>query len=490
MENKKDKQIRVSQICFFMFAAILFFAKGIGWVDGEPAFKVCMALSLIFWIAKMLLTDHAVNEFLGMTLLLAVTAVSYRMSGEKGILVSAMVITGVKGIDLRRQFKMYTWIWAACCLTNIVLCFAGITIDLTSPRDKFGTRLLSCNLGFPNHSVFQMSYMAFAMMFVFAYYKQMNTKKYVYLFLGNVLCYMYSLATTGFLCCTAGLLFSYLFGLAEKKDCGMGLIKIQSRLVLPVCLLFSLAAPFVTDPKVFGIFDSILNGRLNYSRYFMTSGNFTPFGCRIYEVMSKEYFFLDSSYVSALAQFGVITFIIVFGIYEWAIWKMGERHMTVELAITTAMIISGIAEPFLFNMSFKNISLFFVGEIFFAEGGIIFAKNSNMLKGRHIMLLSSKDRDVSMKCKLQSAISGIASKEYENPISDRIVRFIVGCIAVVPFVISMSLGVRNFLTKFCSVLTFRGMGRLEGLRAFITWFLVGWAAVYFIQRILSSRKKG
>ena len=479
-DDKTSSNTTIAELGFFIFASVLFFAKGIGWYDGMPVFKLFFIVASIGWLVKVLLTRYSVNEFISSFLLLFISFISYRMSGEKGILVAAMIIVGIKGVNLKKQFRVYTWIWIASCIINIFLCYAGISPDYASPREKFGSTFLSCNLGFSNHSVLQMSYMAFAMMFVFAYYEQMNKKRYLWLFIGNIIFYMYSFATTGFICCTMGLLLSYLFGEAEQKGKGIRLIRTAAKLVLPVCIVFALVAPLVNNEKIFAIFNSILNGRLDYSRYFMTSGNFTPFGCRIYEVMSERYFFLDSSYVSSLAQFGVITFVIFFALYEWAVWKMADRNMMAELGITVAMLISGLAEPFLLNMSFKNISLFFVGEVFFAEVGTHLAHHD-------IALFSSLNK-----------VLPIADIEYTGNSDDkckdtglrRLIRFFAGCVTALPYVLSMAFHCSNVLTKFCRVLTFRGLGRIEGLRALVTWFFVGWFAAFIIQRWPVGKKKG
>lgn len=482
MDNAEQSKaaVNISEIVYFMFAAMLFFAKGMGWYDGQRVFKICLFIALVFWCTKMILTPYSVRELIFMFILLASTAVSYRMSGDKGILLAAMVITGVKNVDIRRCAKGWTWVWGISCLFTIVLCFAGIAPNLYSPRDKYGILLHSCNLGFPNHSVLQMSYLAFVILLVYAYYDRLDRKSYIKLLLGNILVFLYTFSITGFAGTLLFLLLVYIYRIAENKGKGHAVLRGAAPWVLPLCAAFSILTPLLPqDSVVYSVINKILNGRLALSSIYMTSGPYTLFGCRIYDILGKAGLsFLDSSYVSSLAQYGIVTFLLMMFIYEAAIVYMKKYHKDLEIIVTSTLLITALEEPMLLNTSFKNNSLFLIGAMIFA-----------WFSGRNerIKMLSVHDG----KCEIRLPGEVVMTGDEQNKLSEsryRGARIAAGCMCVVPYILSMQMQRKNITTKFCEVLTLKGILRPEGIRAFFTWFLLGYCIVLLAQHCIVTRK--
>ena len=106
-----------------------------------------------------------------------------------------------------------------------------------------------------------------------------------------------------------------------------------------------------------------MNTRFNLTRWFLTEQPITAFGTR-FEIPNYRYT-LDCSYAYLFMQLGVVPFVVILTLYVLTIRRLARDGKLTELAITIGLCIAGGTEPFLFNMSFKNVTLLFVGEYLF-----------------------------------------------------------------------------------------------------------------------------
>ena len=356
MRNREQ----LSQFSCVIFMSCLFAAKGLGSSDGEPVFKLLLVAGSIFWIVKLILTRWELKEALASALLIALSAVSYRMSGEKGILICTMMFTAMKDVDLKKAFRIWTPVFGVSCIITVILFFLKIAPDYTSPRYKFGLQLTITNLGFPNHSVLSISYMVLVLMIIYTYQGKLKKWMYAAMILGCLLIFALTLSITGFLGTLLGLL---LIRFRER-------IPVMAEvLAFPVCALLSFLLPLLPQESgIFRFFDTLFNGRLYLSAAFLKSEFITPLGIRIYEdKIQMDDFYLDSSYVSALAFCGVVTFLVFATAYEIGIIRMSRNKDMLQAAILITLLICGLSEPFLFNTSCKNLSLIFAGAAFYSK---------------------------------------------------------------------------------------------------------------------------
>ena len=73
-------QVKLSELCFYLFFVALLFAKGIGLYDGQTSFKVFLLIALIGWIGKMLLTQYDYREIPLYLILIALGGIIYLIS--------------------------------------------------------------------------------------------------------------------------------------------------------------------------------------------------------------------------------------------------------------------------------------------------------------------------------------------------------------------------------------------------------------------------
>ncbi|MCR5304413.1 MAG: hypothetical protein K6E33_07595 [Lachnospiraceae bacterium] len=357
-----EKRKIIAEWSGILFVSCLLAAKGLGSSDGEPVFRTLIAVGGVFWLIKAFFTRWNLREAIFSAVFILVTFISYRMSGEKGILLCAMTFTAMKDMDLKKAFKVWTPVFGLSCIITVILFYLKIAPDYTSPRDKFGMHLTITNLGFPNHSVLSISYMVLVLMIIYTYRDRLKKWMYALMIAGCIWIFAVTFSLTGLIGTILGM------ALLLFRD------RINEKVVIaayPVCVLLSVLLPFLpTDSGVFKFCDLVFNGRLYLSSVFLKSGFITPFGIRIYEdKIQMENFYLDSSYVSALALCGVVTFAVFSAMYETGIIKLTWQKDTMAYAVLLTLLVCGLSEPFLFNTSCKNISLIFAGAAFYSGAG-------------------------------------------------------------------------------------------------------------------------
>ena len=397
----RDKTIiPISELFYFGYIVILFFAKGIGLYDGQPIFRIILVFALICYVGKMVMTEFSIKEFLIVGILLAIGATTYLVSGEKGALIYILMVTGLKNIPLLRIFKVAFITWTLSFGGMVLLTVTHIIESPFKIHDKFGFGfLIRWGLGHSHPNVLHISYLTFVMLAVYLIGKQFNLKWFILLMIGNIYILLYSLSSTGFVVvCLYLALNLYWF---YRKEFSL-IEKVLVNAVLPGCLLLSFAAPLVLSGRAFDIVNRIVNTRLNLSRHFLTTTPASFFGTRTSEITS-HWLTMDNSFVFAYVAYGAVLFVIIVLAYILIIHHYIKAKKGTELSLILATLVAGITEPFLFNLSFKNLSLFFFGELVF--------ENKAEKSQKSVYFLPKKIRDASLSFNIDVAF---INKKWED----------------------------------------------------------------------------
>ena len=105
-DKRADGTVTVREILYYLFFSLLFFAKGIGLYDGQGLFKIFLVLAFACFVLKMVTTDYTVRELALLAVLAIVALVSFSHTREKGILFTFAIVAGLKGIPVKRVFKV------------------------------------------------------------------------------------------------------------------------------------------------------------------------------------------------------------------------------------------------------------------------------------------------------------------------------------------------------------------------------------------------
>ena len=360
--------IPVSELAYYLFLCPILMAKAFGLYDGQIAFKIVLLAALLGFIVKMILTTYSLKEA-GLSIgLLALGFISYRVSGDKGMLLYIMMIVGAKNLSTRRIMKIAG---ITFCGSFVLMSVVTATRMINGPvkiHEKLGHLMARWCLGQAHPNVLHVSYLLFCIFVI--YMTQSSKKKNLILFLlmlGNIYIFLYSVSFTGLIAVIVFLMLCLYWTIMHGKSQKiMSWEKILLYGGFAFCVLFSMLAPILLRGRAFELLNKAVNTRLELSRYFLTTYPVSLWGHRISEIVTSS-ITMDCSYVYAYEAYGIVIFVLIIMGYGFLMKKLIREQRGVELCIVLACLIAGVTEPFLFNASFKNMSLLFFAEILYRQ---------------------------------------------------------------------------------------------------------------------------
>lgn len=390
-KGKEKVQLGLAEILYYFSFGIMFAAKGVGLDYGQKLFTICICFSILCLAGKLWLTKHTLKEWLVMLLLVLLGAGIYFNSGEQAALAAMLVIIGMKNVPLDRLFKVCLGIWGITFALSCMLGILHIRDGVVVVHQKLGLGpLIRWSLGYTHPNVLHVSYFVLASLLLLAcdYHGKKLWRAAGLLFAGNILVFLYSVSYTGVLIMTGYLALNlYLDARRNLKRPEKFLLQC----ILPFCVLFPLIGPFVTGGKVFDFFNKLLSTRFELVKNFFT--NFKPslLGTRAH-FDTTAHLTLDSSFAYLLMYYGIIAFVFFVTGYFLVVRRFIREKKNEELAIMIGIIVAGVTEQFLFNLSFKNLSFFFLGEYLFTY--ILKARRKNPMWNYEICLPGGTDRQI------------------------------------------------------------------------------------------------
>ena len=363
-KNEGRIELSIGEILYYLFFLSMLLVKGMGLYEGMKSYNICLLFAFVCVFFKLLLEKHTLLELSGIILMGVLGLIIYRVSGDKAPLIYICMIVGLKGISIVRIFKLGLPIWFMCMSVRTFMSLTGLEKGFVLAHEKLSLGpILRWSFGYPHPNVLQISYAVLAAFILYLSNKRGKElrKLLVLLFVGNCFVFLYAVSYTGFVL-TSLLLFIFYYCVTRAKFSCCEKIIINAMLQFSV--LFSIVGPLLTgEGMLLAGFDKLLNKILNMrflaSRIYLSQG-ITLFGENFSD--SRLGFALDCSYVSLLMNDGIVLFSIVIVLYAGAVFYYLKSNKRKELAVILAFVITGISEPFLFNTSFKNLSLLFVGE--------------------------------------------------------------------------------------------------------------------------------
>lgn len=364
-----DKNITVQEALFYGFFILLSLTKGLGFYEGQKVFILLTAAALVFGFLKLLVTPYTKRQAAVQILLFLITVVMYASSGEIAVFFVAFTVMGMKGISVKKTFHIALWVWASCAVVLSIFSFFRLEHTVYRVHAKMGLgHIFRWSLGFTHPNILHITYLMLCALIIWELEENYGFKQYLLLMLGNLLVFFYSISYTGFgivLVLLTGCLylkFRPKFGLLEKT---------AANLVLPVCLILSFVLPFYINgygmlSRLIQKLNFMLNTRIWLAEQFLRGGYGSLFGRDISQVV-KSSMTLDNSYVWCYINFGLIPTVMILAGYFALLFYDTHRQRTRELVILVCFLGAGWTEPLLFNTSFKNITLLFLGALLFLQ---------------------------------------------------------------------------------------------------------------------------
>lgn len=356
------------ELCYDIFFILMIAAKGLGLDSGDRLYYMLSMLATAAVAVKLLTTRYNAKEMMAMTLIGFIALAAYVNSGRLGIILSVLAVAGMKDMDIKKLFRTGLIVFGSAFAIKITGTVAGIFPNALTVHEKSGIgEVIRWGMGFSTGNVLHESYFILSVFTVYNMDRKYGVKQMLWLMAGNLLVFAFSLSYTGILVTSFYLLLG--FYAAKRKQLGKA-EQVMSQLVLPACLLCSFVPPFLVGTEIGDRLNELLQARPAFSHYYLTNQPITMFGARMKDVPGF-WVIMDNGYVYYLMTFGIAAFAVFCLGYAAVIAEYGgirrknKESRNRELAVIYGFLIYGIMEQFISN-AFMNISLFFLGEAFFA----------------------------------------------------------------------------------------------------------------------------
>lgn len=357
-----------AEACYLAFFILLSVTKGLGLYEGQKLFELLVLPALLFGFVKLVITPYTRKQWVMVTALFLLTCIVYYNSHERGVLFLAFTVLGMKKISVKKIFHIGLWVWSVCAVFLSIFSFFCIEHTVYRVHAKLGLgHIFRWSLGFSHPNILHITYLALCAFILYALGERYQFRHFCILMAGNLLVFFYSVSYTGF-GIVAVLLAGGLYVRIRPRFCFVE--KLMANLVLPVCLVLSFVLPFYLFDNKYAYYvqklNFILNTRIWLAEQFLRSEYRSLFGADISQVV-KSSMTMDNSYVWGYINYGLIFFAILMLGYFVLLFYDTHKQRTLELVILICFLGAGWTEPLLFNTSFKNVTLVFLGSLLFLQ---------------------------------------------------------------------------------------------------------------------------
>lgn len=365
LAKRTGVKIKMEEAFFWGFFILLTLAKALGFYEGQKLFLLLVVPGLLCGLLKILASPYTRRQFFMVAVLLSMTALVYWRSHAIGILFVAFLVLGMKEISVKKAFHVGLWVWAVCSVFLSVFSFFRLEHTIYRVHAKLGLgHIFRWSLGFTHPNILHITYLALCAFILYEMGERYRLRHFLLLMIGNLLVFLYSVSYTGF-GIVAVLLTGCLYVQIRSRFCILE--KVLVNLVLPFSLFYSFVMPiFLNYNGYIHVLNLLLNTRLWLAKQFLSPEYRSLFGIDISQVV-KSSMTMDNSYVMGYINYGLIPFGIIIIGYFALLFHLTRRQKTRELVILVCFLAAGWTEQLLFNTSFKNITLIFLGALLFEQ---------------------------------------------------------------------------------------------------------------------------
>lgn len=369
LKKIKDNRAQIGEGIYLLYFAVMIAVKAFGFYEGQMIFNLSLLFVFGLFAIKMLMTKHTIKEYAVVAFFMLLAGIVYVKTGEKGLILYFCMMLGMKQVSVLKVVKTGAIVSAIITLFKIFTGVFGLAEEIYYPQERAGIGLMFRHgLGYAHPNSLHMTVLSVMMLVMYYVSKSLmrekNTIKLIIFsvlaFLFNLYIFQYSGSRTGLLAGTAYLIINLWFCLKEKPGI---LEKIACYISFPGTCFIAIVMPFILPESVFRKIDTtIFTTRFSIAKYFWSNNSPALFGIRLNnpdEWMST--YGLDMSQLYLFLQLGIVTFVVMACLTMWFIhYSLKNSHMA-ELAVLMGMLVMGIWEPHLYNLSFKNFVFVFMG---------------------------------------------------------------------------------------------------------------------------------
>lgn len=378
----KENRIAYGEGIYLLYFAVMAGARSIGLLEGTAPYTVTLVLGMLLLGLKLLLTEHTITEYGVIGACMFVATMVYLHSGEKGLIVCFSMMLGMKAVSKRKVIIVGIVVVSIMITLRVLPVVFGLTDEIYYPQERAGVGLMFRHaLGYAHPNTLHMNVLMLSLMIMYLITFQCRrlmihealSKKLVievvivcsFLIFGfNVYVFQYSGSRTGLLACFFYMLFNLWLICVGK-------IRFFEKVVLyssfPISCFLTIIVPlFFPSNIVDKLNDTVFMGRYWMDRFLWTSNKPVLWGQRLkHEGGHAMTYGLDSAQMYLFLQLGIVAFILMTClIFCFVLFSVRARELP-ELSVFETMLLIGLWEPLLYNLSFKNFTYVFMGHLLY-----------------------------------------------------------------------------------------------------------------------------
>lgn len=364
----EERQMQVTELIYLLYFSLLLGARVLGFIEGETVYNIIFVVSMLLFLVKLILTDYSILEYLLIALFMLTALIVYRNTGEKGLILNFSLMLGLKGVSQKKVIRFAFLITAFGMMVMFFLSTAGLISDLYYYQDRGHIKDFRHALGYshPNSAQDWVVLLIFLfMMLVGRSSVRAVLRASLLSFLFSTFIYFYTGSRTGWIITAFYLLLNFV--LVSRRHLG----KISGFLCIaeyPVLVAASIAVPLLDQTNLFALLleqGNTLGARASIASFRWQTNGIHLFGNRF--DYSEMLYGVDISYLYLLLNLGIIPLVLISTLYIGTIWDQVRSQRLEELGVTVSLLIMGMTDPLLFNMSTKNVIMIFTGTWMFRE---------------------------------------------------------------------------------------------------------------------------
>lgn len=344
---------------FLIYIYINVFCKGIGLENNSVFYQVLMILGAFFIIIKLFLEKYQRRELLIVVTMCFIGIANFALTRTPTLLLTCICLSGMKYVNMDSLFKGMYYIRFVTFISMIVLSLIGIIENSSIQVWRNGNFDTRYTLGFSHPNTLHISLFILLSLYVYLNFDKLDLKRYIILFASNIFIYNFSKSRTGFIGCIV-LIFLCIICKSNRPFVKSMLCK-SPKFAFAFIMFFSYATAILYGKfSILTVLNALLNNRIAYSSYFIRNYGLSLFGNNIENASA----ILDSSYISFLALYGIVGFILI-GIILFSVCKYVESQKDMKkIVLVLAYLIYIFTEGFGINI-FMNIILLFFGSVLY-----------------------------------------------------------------------------------------------------------------------------
>lgn len=410
MECSVKNKLHISELFYYLMLFCFLSVRAVGIQDGQWPFKVALILGFIFFVPKYFTTKYSLLEHILNFLLITLGIAIFLNNGHLEALVGFSIVIGMKNIKIRNAMVLTLGIWGGFFILSVIRAllrfFPGYVGTATKTGMSFG--IVRYSLGFTHPNVLHMTYLIIVLLIL--YFIRNSGKKSllaaVLLMIGNIYIFAYSVSYTGVLVVTFAIGVFLFFELRKKLTIIDGVL---SGLFVVGCSLVLIVGALLVDGSLKELFNKVLNERVEMTSTVFSTYSLSLIG-RVEDIHALDCN-LDCSYAYMIYYSGIIVFALFVISYVMTVFNAVKKNDRRSLTVLLSVSLAGVTEQFVGNLSFKNLSLFFIGDYLY--NGFF-----NSLGEKYTLL--------SKQYSLISAEDMYLSKEWMNTVKKKVLNYFSG----------------------------------------------------------------